>query len=118
MTCSRDILSEDALEREFESIRKVFGTLKKEELPLRMEWGTKEAFEKAIIYEDLPNGGHIRYEDTATGHFYRNKCWASMDYCPYDKTPLKRRRIGFLWLRWERICPHCKIRFDWNGVEK
>lgn len=48
MTCIRDILDEEGLEREFESIRKVFRTLKKEELPLRMEWGTKQAFEEQI----------------------------------------------------------------------
>ena len=48
MTCIRDILNEEALEREFESIRKVFKTFKKEELPLRIEWGTKKAFEKQI----------------------------------------------------------------------
>ena len=44
MTCVRDIMTEDALEREFDSIRKVFKTLKEDEKPLRIEWGTKKAF--------------------------------------------------------------------------
>lgn len=47
MTCIRDILTEEQLEREFESIRKTFKTLKKTELPLRIHWGTKEAMEQA-----------------------------------------------------------------------
>lgn len=45
MTCIRDIYNEEQLEREFESIRKVFKTLKDKEKPLRIEWGTKYAFE-------------------------------------------------------------------------
>lgn len=46
MTCIRDIFSEEALDREFERIRKFFQTRKKGEV-LRIEWGTKEAFESA-----------------------------------------------------------------------
>lgn len=45
MTIVRDILDEDMLEREFEHIRKVFRGLKEDEKPLRIEWGTKKAFE-------------------------------------------------------------------------
>ena len=44
MTCIRDILTEEQLEREFDSIRKVFKTLENNEKPLRIEWGTKNAF--------------------------------------------------------------------------
>jgi hypothetical protein len=44
MTCSRDIRTEDSLEREFCSIRKVFRGLAENEKPLRIEWGTKKAF--------------------------------------------------------------------------
>ena len=47
MTCIRDITNVEALEREFESIRKVFASMKKDELPLRIEWGTKKACEEA-----------------------------------------------------------------------
>ena len=47
MTCARDIGSSEALEREFESIRKVFATMTEDELPLRIEWGTKKAFNEA-----------------------------------------------------------------------
>lgn len=46
MTCIRDIIDLEQLEREFDSIRKVFKGLAENELPLRIEWGTKEAFEK------------------------------------------------------------------------
>lgn len=45
MTCVRDIMEKGQLEREFDSIRHVFKTLGKEERPLRIEWGTKEAME-------------------------------------------------------------------------
>jgi len=38
-------MTEDALEREFDSIRKVFRGLKDDEKPLRIEWGTKKAFD-------------------------------------------------------------------------
>jgi hypothetical protein len=38
-------MTEDALEREFDSIRKVFRELAESEKPLRIEWGTKKAFE-------------------------------------------------------------------------
>ena len=47
VTCVRDIISAEALEREFGRIRRVFATMEKDELPLRIEWGTKKAFEKA-----------------------------------------------------------------------
>ena len=46
MTCIRDIMNQEQLEREFDSIRKVFATLKAEEKPLRIEWGVKKAFEE------------------------------------------------------------------------
>lgn len=45
MTCIRDIITEEGLEREFVSIRKFFRSLKEGEKPLRIEWGTKHAFE-------------------------------------------------------------------------
>jgi len=45
MTCIRDIMTEDALEREFDSIRVLFKDLKTEEKPLRIHWGTKSAFD-------------------------------------------------------------------------
>lgn len=45
MTNIRDITSKEALEREFDSISRVFETFTKDEV-LRIEWGTKEAFEK------------------------------------------------------------------------
>ena len=45
MTIVVDILDEDALTREFERIRKILKTLRKDEV-LRIEWGTKWAFEK------------------------------------------------------------------------
>lgn len=55
MTCARDILDEEGLEREFNSIRNFFKDLGREEKPLRIEWGTKEAMEKAetaLLSED------------------------------------------------------------------
>jgi len=45
MTCIRDIMTEDVLEREFDSIRGLFKNLKAEEKPLRIHWGTKSAFD-------------------------------------------------------------------------
>jgi hypothetical protein len=48
MTNIRDIINSEQLEREFESIRKVFETLKEAEKPLRIEWGTKQAFESQM----------------------------------------------------------------------
>jgi len=45
MTCIRDIINKEQLEREFDSIRKCFETLSDDEKPLRIEWGTKKAFE-------------------------------------------------------------------------
>ena len=49
-------MTEDALEREFESIRKVSKGFKDGEKPLRIEWGPKKAFERQEQYmlkEDL-----------------------------------------------------------------
>ena len=45
MTCMRDIIDAEALEREFDSIRKFFEAKTKDEV-LRIEWGTKAAFEQ------------------------------------------------------------------------
>ena len=50
MPNERDINSEDSLELEIESIRNVFKDLKPEELPLRILWGTKKAFEEMERY--------------------------------------------------------------------
>lgn len=51
MTNVRDIHDLDALEREFIRIRSAFKYLKKEspDTVLRIEWGTKEAFEKQAL---------------------------------------------------------------------
>ena len=45
MTIVVDIVDEDALTREFERIRKILKTLRKNEV-LRLEWGTKWAFKQ------------------------------------------------------------------------
>jgi hypothetical protein len=47
MTCIRDIVDPAQLEREFRAIRTVFEGLGENEKPLRIEWGTKQAFESA-----------------------------------------------------------------------
>jgi len=49
MTCIRDIVDEEQLEREFNSIRQVFKNLGKEDKPLRIEWGTRRAMEKGEL---------------------------------------------------------------------
>jgi hypothetical protein len=47
LTNVRDIIDGEALDREIASIRKVFHDLReKHELPMRIEWGTKKAFEE------------------------------------------------------------------------
>lgn len=47
MTCIRDIMNEEQLERELNRILHFFKDLSKDEKPLRIEWGTREAMEKA-----------------------------------------------------------------------
>ena len=47
MTCIRYIMNEEQLEREFRNIRQVFKDLSKVEKPIVIEWGTREAMEKA-----------------------------------------------------------------------
>jgi len=47
MTCVRDIMDEEQLDREIRSIRNTFRDLSQDEKPLRIEWGTKEAMEEA-----------------------------------------------------------------------
>jgi len=54
----RDIINKEQLEREFESIRRIFDGLTSGEKPLRIEWGTKEAFEKAEAVQRLEYRGH------------------------------------------------------------
>ena len=44
----RDIINEEQLEREFNSIRHCFATLTEEEKPLQIAWGTKKAMEEVM----------------------------------------------------------------------
>lgn len=63
MTCVRDIMVEEQLEREFESIRQFFKGLGEKEKPLRIEWGTREAmWEPTYLITDF-RPGHKFHDD-------------------------------------------------------
>lgn len=93
MTCIRDIINSEALEREFESIRKVFATMKKDELPLRMEWGTKQAFDEIEEREQHVN---VRVmNDTEEELLIRLP--------PFSHIKLEPRKMGVVFLRTRQL---------------
>jgi hypothetical protein len=81
MTCIRDIIDPAQLEREFRAIRTVFEGLGENEKPLRIEWGTKQAFESAAAvgpkkfvvafqyYENMPRYDRVEVDGEWTKFF-------------------------------------------------
>lgn len=63
MTCVRDIVVEEQLEREFRSIRQVFKDLSEEEKPLRIEWGTRKAMWKPTYILTVFTPQHEFHDD-------------------------------------------------------
>ena len=93
MTCIRDINSSEALEREFESIRKVFATMKKDELPLRIEWGTKKASDEIEEQEQHVNVRVLN--DTEEKLLIRLP--------PFSHIKLEPRKMGVVFLRTRQL---------------
>jgi hypothetical protein len=79
--------------KEFESIRKVFATLKADELPLRMEWGTKKAFDEIEAQDQKVNVRILN--DTEEELLIRIP--------PYSHTKLQPRKMGVVFLKTRQL---------------
>jgi len=110
LTCVRDINSEEALERELERIRKFFQTKEKSEV-LRIEWGTKDAFESqeaadkkllTKIEEDVKELKEFMQEERQgmrrKGEI--EKKIEELQNADLDKMVLDEVEYGKFWLRW------------------
>lgn len=111
MTNIRDIIDRDALEREFERIRNFFKHhLEKNEI-LRIEWGTKEAFEKLDKQNIM-----FKIAVSKDGKFLNFLCE-------------EHRYVGSIWLselefftledaeKWIKTHRHAEETYTWTPVE-
>lgn len=81
MTCAREIINKEQLEREFDSIRKVF----KETGNLRIHWGTIEAMQEVEgVKSDFIEGCRVLTKETVIGKHVTAVLLRGMEFMPDD----------------------------------